>query len=186
MKMVNSKELFLYTNALADTLATTYFHKEILLWRTFGLSDLRSEQHTQGTRSVTSGQIQHESWPNYAGSSNTTLCVPDSPQQASYIHQTPQQASHAQQEPHQATYPHSLNSPITLSTHSKQQQQVEHQPKQQTSHKHKKALKAMTMTNIHPVKQSVEEGRKERAPEPQKSQQYKGISHKIQTTTLHK
>jgi hypothetical protein len=31
-------------------------------------------------------------------------CVPDTPEQASYIHHTPQQALYAQQEPHQTTY----------------------------------------------------------------------------------
>jgi hypothetical protein len=31
-------------------------------------------------------------------------CVPDIPQQASYIHQRPQQASYAQQESHNTTY----------------------------------------------------------------------------------
>jgi hypothetical protein len=61
-------------------------------------------------------------------------------------------------------YPYYLNNPITLSTHAKQQQQAEHQPKQQTSQKQKKALTSMTimMTDYH-GKQSAEEVRKDRS-----------------------
>jgi hypothetical protein len=40
-------------------------------------------------------------------------------------------------------YTYKLNNPITLSTYPKQQQQAEHQPKQQTSQKQKKALRVM-------------------------------------------
>jgi hypothetical protein len=68
-------------------------------------------------------------------------------------------------------YPHYLNNPITLSTHSKQQQQAEHQFKQPTSQKQKKARTAMTMTTGYPGKQSAQEARKEHAPQPQKCPQ---------------
>lgn len=64
----------------------------------------------------------------------------------------------------------SQQSNYTLSTHLKQQQQAEHQPKQQTAQKQKKAWTVMTMTTGY-GKQSVEEVRKEHAPEPQKCQQ---------------
>jgi hypothetical protein len=46
---------------------------------------------------------------------------------------------------------------MTLSTHPKQQQQAEHQPKQRTPQKQKKAQTAMTMTTGYPGKKSAEE-----------------------------
>jgi phosphoribosylamine-glycine ligase len=67
-------------------------------------------------------------------------------------------------------YPYYLNNPITLFTYPKEQQQTEHQLKQQTSQKEKKALTVVTITTGYPGKKSEEEVRKEQAPEPQKCQ----------------
>jgi hypothetical protein len=44
--------------------------KKRLSTTTVGLSELRSDQHAQGTRRLTNGQIQHESRSNDAGISN--------------------------------------------------------------------------------------------------------------------
>jgi hypothetical protein len=65
-------------------------------------------------------------------------------------------------------YPYYLKNPIILFTQPKEQQQAEHQPKQQTSQKQKKALTTMTVTTGCAGKQSAEEVRKEHTPEPQK------------------
>jgi uncharacterized protein YydD (DUF2326 family) len=81
-------------------------------------------------------------------------------------------------------HPHYLNNPFTLPTHPKQQQQAEHQPKQQTFQKQKKALITMTMNTGYPGKKSAEMERKEQAREPQRCQQRKRISRKKQPPNL--
>jgi hypothetical protein len=71
---------------------------------------------------------------------------------------------------------------MPLSTHPKQEQQAEHQPKQRTSQKQKKAPTAITMTTFYPGKQSAEEARKEQVRKPPEYQHSKRTIHKEQTT----
>jgi hypothetical protein len=102
-------------------------------------------------------------------------CVPDTPQQASYIHHTPQQASYAQKEPHQTTYmpqicilPQKPNYTIHNPNSNNNKQSTK--PNSRLLRSGRKVLTAMTMMTSYPGKQSVEEVRKEQAPEPQKCQ----------------
>jgi hypothetical protein len=112
-------------------------------------------------------------------------CVPDSLQQASYIHRTPQKASYAQQKPHQTTYitqisilPQQSNYTIHIA------QEITNRSTQTADFSEAKGSTDSDDNDDQLSWQAVRgRGKKKQAPEPQKCQQRKRISRMKQPPT---